>query len=223
MLIHIFQKGGPLMFALLACSLLSLTLILERSYFWWKLYKSRSSKEIDEVLGLLKTADLQKLRGLLTQRLSSPDGASRSQLDPVLTVMGGSLSRLDEDLSRVSSQELSEALQVSAAKELARMRSYQTGLDTVIMVAPLLGILGTVIGIIGAFDLFSHTGLSDVQVVTGGIAEALITTATGLVVAILTVVPSQLFQSRLNREKERMEQILTDFETLLRPHLKERL
>lgn len=192
------------MFALLACSLLSLTLILERVYFWWKLYHSRSPEALKRALELLRQSQWQGALDFLSAKVKEGGAGT----DPVLRVMLKSLPHRGQDLP--------EVLQLAASQELAQMRRYQTGLDTVIMVAPLLGILGTVIGIIGAFDLFSHTGLNDVQVVTGGIAEALITTATGLVIAILTVIPSQLFQSRLVREKGRMEEFLTEFEVSLR-------
>ncbi len=70
-------------------------------------------------------------------------------------------------------------------------------LDTMITVAPLLGILGTVIGIILSFDMLAVAGIENPQAVTGGIAQALITTATGLTIAILAVIPFNYFNVKV--------------------------
>jgi len=88
-------------------------------------------------------------------------------------------------------------MESAAADEVKRMNHYMVALDTMITVAPLLGIFGTVIGIITSFDLLGATGIEDPQAVTAGIAQALITTATGLGIAILSVFPYNYFNSRI--------------------------
>ncbi len=71
-------------------------------------------------------------------------------------------------------------------------------LDTVITAAPLLGILGTVLGIIDSFELLSSRSVQDPLAVTGGVAEALITTASGLVVALIVIFPYNSFRTLIS-------------------------
>ncbi len=78
-------------------------------------------------------------------------------------------------------------------------------LDTIITLAPLLGLLGTVIGMISSFGIMSEAGLGQPHAVTGGVAEALIATATGLLIAILTLIPYNYFTSRAEKEMDDIE------------------
>ena len=73
------------------------------------------------------------------------------------------------------------------------MRRFMGVLDTMITVAPLLGIFGTVLGIIASFEMLGSAGIDNPQAVTAGVAQALITTATGLGIAILSVFPYNYF------------------------------
>jgi len=88
-------------------------------------------------------------------------------------------------------------------------------LDTIVTMAPLLGILGTVIGIIASFDLLGAAGIEDPKAVTGGIAQALISTAAGLTVALVTLVPFNYFVARTQREAERIARAATQLEIAL--------
>ena len=85
-------------------------------------------------------------------------------------------------------------------------------LDTIITMAPLLGILGTVLGIIQSFDLLGQSGIQDPKAVTGGIAQALITTAAGLSVALVTLVPFNILVSRVQRATRLLENVTTQLE-----------
>ncbi len=85
-------------------------------------------------------------------------------------------------------------------------------LDTIIMVAPLLGILGTVVGIISSFDMLGEMGIGDPRAVTGGIAQALISTAAGLTIAIATVFPFNYFNSRIDYAALAIEKYATSLE-----------
>ncbi len=105
-----------------------------------------------------------------------------------------------------------KAMEASAADEINRMQKFMGGLDTMITIAPLMGILGTVIGIISSFDMLGTSGIENPQAVTGGIAQALITTATGLSIAIITVFPYNYFNSRIKRAAGIMEKYATSFE-----------
>lgn len=89
-------------------------------------------------------------------------------------------------------------------------------LDTIITMAPLLGILGTVTGIIKSFDLLGAMQMEDPRGVATGIAEALLTTAAGLIIALGTLLPFNYFISRIQQESRRLEQLATQFEVAYR-------
>jgi biopolymer transport protein ExbB len=99
------------------------------------------------------------------------------------------------------------------AEEDRRMTRYMGVLDTIITLAPLLGILGTVLGIIDSFDLLGARGARDPMAVTGGIARALITTATGLGIAILTLIPYNYFRAKSENALNEIEEVATFLET----------
>ena len=97
-------------------------------------------------------------------------------------------------------------------EEIKRMKRYLPVLDTLITAAPLLGILGTVIGIIHSFDMLGRAGIQDPQAVTSGIAQALITTAAGLLIAIFTLFPYNYFMSKVEKAASRIEKYATSLE-----------
>ena len=104
------------------------------------------------------------------------------------------------------------AMESAAADELRRMRKYMGVLETIVTVAPLLGILGTVVGIIHSFDMLGAKGIGDPQAVTGGIAQALITTAAGLSISILTLLPCNYFNARAEASALAIEKYATSLE-----------
>ena len=106
-------------------------------------------------------------------------------------------------------------MEVAAQKETSVLKQRLTILDTIITLAPLLGLLGTVTGMIGSFGIMSQVGIGQPHAVTGGVAEALIATATGLLIAILTLVPYNYFSSRAEREMEEIEFYASRLELLL--------
>ena len=101
---------------------------------------------------------------------------------------------------------------MAAAEEIGRMRRGLGILDTIITMAPLLGILGTIIGIIESFDPLGMKGIADPKTLTSGIAQALITTAAGLAVALITLIPHNYFIHRVERAARYLSQIGTQFE-----------
>lgn len=192
-MIEIFKNGGPIMYPLLLCSLISLTIIIERSLFWLGIGMRRNQKLVNEVLELSKKGDWNTIR----------DKAAGSKNYVIRILISGILHR---EFSLI------KAMESAAAEEVSRMRKYMGVLDTMITVAPLLGILGTVIGIIESFELLGSSGISTPRAVTGGIAQALITTASGLAIAIITVFPYNYFNSRIENAIRIMEKYATSFE-----------
>jgi len=189
----LFQKGGIIMYPLLACSLISVTVILERILFWIREKREADDSLVNEVLelGRLRKYDEIKTR-------------TEGVADYVVKVLVCGLVHKEYSLSK--------AMEMAAMEEINRMKRYLPVLDTLITAAPLLGILGTVIGIIHSFDMLGRAGIQDPQAVTSGIAQALVTTAAGLLIAIFTLFPYNYFMSRVEKAGVRIEKYATSME-----------
>jgi biopolymer transport protein ExbB len=192
-MLDLFEKGGVVMYPLLVCSLVSLTVVIERGLFWIGEKRRTDDLLINEVLEL---ARLQKHQEIKTKVKGAADHAMK-------VLVCGLVHR---------EYSLSKAMEMAAMEEVKRMRKYLPVLDTIITAAPLLGILGTVIGIIHSFDMLGTAGIQDPQAVTSGIAQALITTAAGLFIAILTLFPYNYFMSKMERAGARIEKYATSLE-----------
>jgi biopolymer transport protein ExbB len=107
------------------------------------------------------------------------------------------------------------AIQVKAGEELKVARRFLTVMDTIITLAPLLGLLGTVTGIMQSFKFVGGDQELAAAKVSGGIGEALIATAFGLGVAILTLVPFNTFGSRAEELREELEVVGKNVRLLL--------
>jgi biopolymer transport protein ExbB len=192
-MIDLFFRGGPVMYPLLACSLLVLTVILERLLFWITVDLSRNRELIEDVLEFCRQGDWEAVR---TRVSGSKDFIIR-------VLVSGILHR---EFS------MAKAMEATAAEEIRNMRRYMGVLDTMITVAPLLGIFGTVIGIIASFEALGAAGIDQPQAVTAGIAQALITTAAGLGIAILSVFPYNFFNSKIEKAVLNIEKYATSLE-----------
>ncbi len=192
---QVFQSGGPLMWPLLLCSLAVVTLILERGLFWLTLEKQRNRSLVDEVLHFAEASDWQLIRE-----------RTRGSADFVIRILVVGIVHRQFSMAK--------AMQAEAEVSLQRMQRSMAALDTMVTVAPLLGILGTVLGIISSFEVLGSGGISDPRAVTGGIAQALVTTATGLAISIVTVVPYNFFNSRISQAVHVMEKYATSLEVV---------
>jgi biopolymer transport protein ExbB len=192
-MLELFNSGGPVMYPLLLCSIAVLFVIAERTLFWLALEARRDRKLLDEVLEIARSGDWQHLR----ERVEG----CRDYLIRILVI--GIVHR---EFS------MGRAMESAAAEELRRMQRFTGVLDTMITVAPLLGIFGTVLGIIDSFEILGAAGIADPRAVTGGIAQALITTAFGLGIAILSVFPFNYFNSRVEEAAHQIEQYATSLE-----------
>jgi biopolymer transport protein ExbB len=192
-MITAFNNGGPVMYPLLICSIMALTVIIERSFFWIIVGMRRNQKLVDEVLELSRKGDWDGVR----------EKSANSKNYVIRILVTGILHR---EFSMV------KAMESAAADEIRRMRRYMGVLDTLITVAPLMGIFGTVLGIISSFEMLGMSGLEHPETVTKGIAQALITTASGLGIAILTVFPYNYFNSRIERAALIIEKYATSLE-----------
>ncbi|MGN1360491.1 MAG: MotA/TolQ/ExbB proton channel family protein [Kiritimatiellia bacterium] len=189
-----FIKGGWVMWPLLACSVAGISVTLERA---WGVLAYRRAKRQEEGLWrhILKLLE----QGKATDALAVARGGRSSLLR--IAAAGMEASETMEDA----------ALEVAAQKEIDALRRRLGVLDTVITAAPLLGILGTVTGIISTFDAMAEQASGSPTAVSAGIAEALITTATGLVIALLTLLPYNLFAAYVQRETAHLTEAVHRF------------
>ncbi len=192
---EILGSGGPVMWPLLACSLAVGTVAIERALFWIGLEKHRNRKLMDEVLSLAETGQWEEIK----------EKTAGCQ-DHVIRVLAVGIMHRDYDMGK--------AMEAEAGRMYQQMSRFMPVLDTMITLAPLLGILGTVLGIISSFNMLGESGLADPRLVTSGIAQALITTATGLTIAIIAVVPYNFFNTRINRAVHVMEKYATSLEVV---------
>ena len=194
--VSIIVKGGVVMIPLLACSLISLALTIERIIFWTKL---KSKEVLNQILALVEKGEFDQALKL---------GKSSGQ--PIARVLAAGLAHRNPAPAK--------AMEAAAQAEIPVLKSRIGVLDTIVTLAPLLGLLGTVVGMIGSFDVMSEAGLGQPHAVTGGVAEALIATATGLLIAILTLVSYNYFTARVERELDQMEHFSSSLELLLHEH-----
>jgi biopolymer transport protein ExbB len=179
-IVEIFQKGGPAMWPLLVLSILALGTILERIWFWASvLFNERNT--VNRVLDAA-TSNWPVAREMALEARRQPIG--RYLYAPLR------LANPDPDVFRL-------ALETAADDELAAMRQGDKILEAVVALAPLLGLLGTVLGLISSLGSIriSDLGTASTAGVTTGIGEALITTATGLIIAITSLAFYRLFQA----------------------------
>lgn len=195
--IELFGKGGPVMWPLLLCSIVSATLGLERIIHLARIQSAANEQFLEDLFNLVGSGKCEEAIEV-----------GRTSQDPAVSVIVEGLTHRDHGLA--------DAMQVEAEKQVDRMTSGLSVLDTIITMAPLLGILGTVTGIIKSFNLLQNVGLQDPRLTTGGISQALITTAAGLVVALATLIPYNYLLSRIRRISRRLEHTATQFEVAFR-------
>lgn len=193
-LVQTLAKGGLVMIPLVACSIVALAVVAERLSFWWRQGDQRPAERALEL-------------------------AERGKLDEALEVARGGRGVT----ARVIAAGLAErdiapatAMEAAAQAEMGRLRSNLPVLDTIITLSPLLGLLGTVTGMIAAFGILSTTGMNQPTAITGGVAEALIATAAGLAIAIATLVPYNYFTARAEQAMDAMERLASRLDLALK-------
>ncbi|MBW3623307.1 MAG: MotA/TolQ/ExbB proton channel family protein [Armatimonadetes bacterium] len=168
---ELIQRGGIVMYPLLLCSILALAVMIERAY---ALRRAAADHE----------ALMVKLRNrLLEGDLNGAIETCRATPGPVARVLEGGL-----NASHLSLSAIERRMEELALAETPELHKRLVWLDTIITVSPLLGLLGTVIGMVSSFQIIGSTGASHPTAITAGVAEALIATATGLSIAIVTLV-----------------------------------
>jgi biopolymer transport protein ExbB len=185
----LIERGGVVMVPLLFLSVVSLTLIVERVWFWIAVHRPGRRRLIQTLNETLRAGNHKAAKGLVA--------SDRSPYGIVVR--------------RLLEHGTGDAVAVEAVEAVRpKLDRFMVSLSTIITAAPLLGILGTVVGIIQSFRLLGEgaDSLSDPSAVSAGIAEALLTTALGLVVALVTLFPYMIFRGQLERAMGRMESVI---------------
>ncbi len=202
----LFKAGGIVMWPLLLISITSLACIFERCVYWIEVIQKNDKK--------LNTT-IEKYSTLSSGNYINPNNISSIPLERVLFA---ALQIIDRGLLYDKKNvDIKLALEISIQSIQSEFGKFSNLFSTIITVSPLLGLLGTVLGLINSFS-FIRLGESgvNVQEVTGGISEALVSTATGLIVAIITLAFSNYFNSLWKKQNSILNQYCGKFEILYR-------
>ncbi len=191
----LFDLGGPVMWPILICSLMGLSVTIDRLFTFWKYNTANFC-----VRG--KQAELIALTR--EGRFDEAVACAKQAESPICRILVQALENREAGFQ--------ETLEAASQLELDRLRRGLSVLDTAITVAPMLGILGTVTGIIGTFNMLNVSGIDNPAAATAGIAEALITTAAGLIVAITCLFPFNFLVAQIKRRTYELEQVIHQFE-----------
>jgi biopolymer transport protein ExbB len=196
---ELFKAGGPVMWPVLLVSFLGLTVVVERLLFIVRENAYRDHEMVEKMLEKVESRDI--------------DGAvelGKKSKDFIARIMVYALSH--KDLS------LSNAFIRASNQELARFQQGLATPDTVITAAPLLGLLGTVTGMMTTFGSLGSGGdiASKAGNITGGVAEALIATACGLFIAVSALLPFNYLNSRVEEARREVEDASNALELIIR-------
>jgi len=185
---EIVRAGGPLMWPIILCSIAAAAIILERL---WTLQDKR----------VLPPDLTQKVWQLVeANQINDKVIAALEQNSPLGRVLAAGLANRHRPR-----EVLMERLEDTGRHVVHELERFLNTLGTIAGVAPLLGLLGTVTGIIKAFNAIQAGGIGDPRMLSGGIGEALITTAAGLCVAIPSLIGYRYLRGRVDRIVVEME------------------
>lgn len=196
-LLNYFNKGGPVMWPLLALSILGVAFTLER--FWYYHKVSINTPEF-----------LDKIRQVLKQRkVKEALQVCEHYRGPIASILKAGLLKFGK-----GRDEIEKAISATGGIEMDRLERGLIWLATIANIAPMLGFLGTVTGMINAFDTIARQGLNNPALVAIGISQALITTATGLTIAIPVSLLYNYFVNRVSKlvlEMEESSNLLVEY------------
>lgn len=187
-LLDIFYKGGPLMYPILLCSIMALAIFFERVWTYWGIQRSATSLAI-EIETLVRKDHVVEALAICQ---------SRQTMMSSIFVVALNAAGLPRDQVKTLVEEV-------GSRHSAKLDRYLGLLGTIATISPLLGLLGTVLGMIRAFTQLSIDGVGSPATLGGGISEALITTASGLAVAIPIILLHKYLASRADSLSNQVE------------------
>jgi biopolymer transport protein ExbB len=183
------KNGGVMMYPLILCSIVLIAIIIERT-----IAMRKASRDGDILLEEVKTAYKSPADAAGVIALSEQFGGP----------LGRMFARGIRNASR-SADAIEMAMEQEAANETPALEAYLPVLKTIVNISPLLGLLGTIAGMISSFRAAAHSGLSNPTQVLGGISEALISTATGITLAIIGFIFYNYFANQSKKIIEDLE------------------
>ena len=190
-----FEAGGPVMWPILVTAIVAVAVVGERCFWWWRESRRRDPETLEKLFAALESGDFA-----LASRLS------KGSADPVIRMIWHGMNHYHSSLQG--------ALNVAAGAELQKAGRFLVVMDTLVTLAPLLGLLGTVSGIFRTFLSIGNVELA-VEKVTGGIGEALIATMCGLAIAIFSLIPFNFFTRKLAQLHFELEAAATNVEVMV--------
>jgi len=196
-LVKYFEAGGPVMWPILVTAIVAVAVVGERSFWWWRESMKRDGQTLEKVFAALEAGDFREAARL-----------SKGSEDPIIRMLWHGMNHFHSSLQG--------ALQVAAGVELQKAGRFLTVMDTLVTLAPLLGLLGTVSGIFRTFlSIGSATVEGATGAITGGIGEALIATMCGLAIAIFALIPFNYFTRKLAQLQFELESAATNVEVMV--------
>lgn len=191
-----FIEGGWVMWPILATFFLALCVILDRMVWWSRLHASLQNEKQEQARNAIGTGDFN-----IAWELTKKNG-------------GPYLENLAEGMTHAHTSMLA-AMQIHATRIIEHSEARMWVLSTLITLAPLLGLFGTVVGIMGSFSFIGDEQLAASKV-SGGIGEALIATACGIAIAILCLLPYNFFRKRVSVLRGSLERWINHTELLVK-------
>ncbi len=196
-MLELIFKGGYLMIPLIFCSVLALAIIIEK-FITLRLIEIRSQKFAERTRGIINGNEDNKVEKILALCEVTPS--------PLARILKAGIQKRNK-----SKEEIKEALEDAGSMEIPHLEKRLKILGTIVTVAPLIGLLGTVMGMIKAFNVIAAQGVGEPGALAGGIAEALITTAVGLTIAIPSLVFYNYFMHRTDKIVRQFESVSGEF------------
>lgn len=193
-MVDVLMKGGVVFGIILVCSLLAMTVAAQR---WW-FYRTVEQEDATYMPGLKQA---------ITGGNSRPFGNGDGPLARLWAAIYNGY--------REASTEIGSAAEIALDREGLRLEKYLYILATIATIAPLLGLLGTVLGMIKTFHVAAMSGAGNPQLLAEGIAEALYNTAAGLLVTIFCIICHNHFRNWAERRLRLLETRVKEFMSLL--------
>ena len=196
-LVKYFEAGGPIMWPILITAIVAVAVVGERIFWWWRESRKRDPQTLEKLFAALENGDFREAARL-----------SKDSPDPIIRMIWHGMNHFHSSMQG--------ALQVAAGAELQKAGRFLTVMDTLVTLAPLLGLLGTVAGIFRTFlSIGSATVEGATGQITGGIGEALIATMCGLAIAIVALIPFNYFTRKVAQLQFELESAATNVEVMV--------